>query len=365
MESTPVAPLPTRPKLRDSCNACSASKVKCNRDKPTCARCAKRGLACEYLVTRRAGRKHDKTRARSSTASSNSPQHPPLCTPEWSVSETPIPTLDYFSQLHSYSDSDQLTSLTGLTVDFDTFLGSPSSFPLLDPSDTLLPSNQSAQGHTNGSYLEASFLFEEEYSSLPIDSLPTTHPNSRDSTNGKTTPDNSSCSCLVKALDLFRQLLPPDSATCTQTHSPSRDQGLTTESIVATNARTVDAITHMLHCLCAHDGFLLVMVFMAAFKVMNWYAAAARGLSSDPQRDVAFAGSLTEDPCRLTAQSVLSELHRVQKLVNALSAKLKRYQPEESTGDGPFSSTVLHQLELDLRQRLRALSLEIVDILRR
>lgn len=335
MESTPAAPLPARPKLRDSCNACSASKVKCNRDKPTCARCAKRGLACEYLVTRRAGRKHDKARPRSSTTSSNSPQHPPLCTPEWSVSGTPIPTLDYFSQLHSYSDSDQLTSLTGLTVDFDTFLGSPSSFPLLNPPDSLLASsNQCAQGSTNGSYLEASFLFEEEFSSLPNESLPATHPNPTDSTHCKASPDDSSSSCLVKALDLFRQLLPPDFATCTRTHSPCRDQGFTTETIVATNAKTVDAITHMLHCLCAHDDFLLVMVSMAAFKVMTWYAAAARGLSPDPKRDdVAAAGSLTEDPGRLTAQSVLSELHRVQKLVNALSAKFKRYQPEESTGD--------------------------------
>jgi hypothetical protein len=252
--------------------------------------------------------------------------------------------------------------LAGLTVDFDTFLGSPCSFPLLDPPDNLLAlSNQSAQGSADKSYLEAPFVFEEEFPSLPNNSLPAAL-NPADST-AITSPDNSSCSCLIKALDLFRQLLPPDSATCTSTHS--RDQGLTTECIVAINANTVDAITHMLHCLCAHDGFLLVMVFMAAFKVMNWYAAAARGLSLDPQRDDVSAGPLTEDPGRLTAQSVLSELHRVQKLVNALSAKLKRYQTDDSTGDRPFSSTVLHQLELDLRQRLRALSLEIVDILRR
>ncbi|KAJ5448546.1 Aflatoxin biosynthesis regulatory protein [Penicillium cf. griseofulvum] len=348
MESTPATSLPARPKLRDSCNACSASKVKCNRDKPTCARCAKRGMACEYLVTRRAGRKHDKTRPRSNTGSSNSPQHPPLRTPEWSLSGTPNPTSN---------------QLAGLTVDFDTFLGSPCSFPLLDPPDNLLAlSNQSAQGSADRSYIEAPFIFEEEFPSLPNSSLPAA-PNSADST-AITSPDNSSCSCLVKALELFRQLLPPYSATCTRAHSP-RDQGLTTECIVATNAKTVDAITHMLHCLCAHDGFLLVMVFMAAFKVMNWYAAAARGLSLDSQRDDVSAGLLTEDPGRLTAQSVLSELHRVQKLVNALSAKLKRYQTEENMGDRPFSSTVLHQLELDLRQRLRELSLEIVDILRR
>ncbi|KAJ5711075.1 Aflatoxin biosynthesis regulatory protein [Penicillium malachiteum] len=364
MTSTQTAPIPARPKLRDSCNACSASKVKCNRQKPTCLRCAKRDLVCEYLVTRRAGRKHDKARPRSSTTSSNSPQRPPLYNPEWSVSGTPIPRLDEFS-------SDQLADLTNLTVDFDCFLGSPSSFPLLDSSDSLLASsNPSAQGSANGSYLEASFLSAEKFATIPNDSLPITYPNLSDLTNGQSNPNEWPCGCLASALDLFRQLIPPQPAGCTQIHISSYRQSPTTESIVATNARTVDAITQTLHCSCADDGFLLVMVFMAAFKVMSWYGTAARGLSTVSTRDdMSAVGSLMEDPRRLTAQSVFSELHRVQKLVNALSAKVGRYKPDSednaASGDQPFSSAVLHQLELDLRKRIRKLSLEIVDILKR
>ncbi|KAJ5726148.1 Aflatoxin biosynthesis regulatory protein [Penicillium malachiteum] len=361
MASNPTAPIPGRPKLRDSCNACSASKVKCNREKPTCLRCAKRGLVCEYLVTRRAGRKHDKARPRSGTTSSNSPQRTPLYTPEWSVSGTPIPRLDEFS-------SDQLADLTNLTVDFDSFLGSPSSFPLLDSSDSLLASsNLSAQGSANGSYLEASFLSADKFAAIPNDSLSTTYPNLSDLTNERFNQNEWPCGCLAASLDLFRQLIPPHPASCTRIHiSPSYKQDPTTESIVATNARTVDAITQTLHCSCANDGFLLVMVFMAAFKVMSWYGTAARGLNSDLTRnDLHSLGSLIEDPARLTAQSVFSELHRVQKLVNALSAKVGRYKTDDNTGDQPFSSAVLHQLELDLRKRIRALSLEIIDILKR
>ncbi|GKZ34934.1 hypothetical protein AbraIFM66950_005331 [Aspergillus brasiliensis] len=105
------------------------------------------------------------------------------------------------------------------------------------------------------------------------------------------------------------------------------------------------------------------MVFMAAFKLMNWYATAARGLSTDLKSDsIATTGS-ADDSIRVMAQSVLSELHRMQKLVNALSEKLKQYRSEE-TGDHLISSTVLHQLELDLRQRIRALSSEFIDLLR-
>ncbi|EUC46539.1 hypothetical protein COCMIDRAFT_25491 [Bipolaris oryzae ATCC 44560] len=50
-------PPPTGIRLRDSCQSCAASKTKCSKDKPQCARCAKRGTKCEYLVTQRTGRK--------------------------------------------------------------------------------------------------------------------------------------------------------------------------------------------------------------------------------------------------------------------------------------------------------------------
>lgn len=44
------------PKLRNSCDECTATKVGCSKEKPTCARCAKRELPCAYSATKRAGR---------------------------------------------------------------------------------------------------------------------------------------------------------------------------------------------------------------------------------------------------------------------------------------------------------------------
>ncbi|KAJ0120549.1 hypothetical protein J7T55_015278 [Diaporthe amygdali] len=44
------------PKLRDSCNACASSKIKCHKQKPTCSGCTRRGLKCEYLTSNRGGR---------------------------------------------------------------------------------------------------------------------------------------------------------------------------------------------------------------------------------------------------------------------------------------------------------------------
>ena len=50
---------PAAPKLRESCQVCASSKLKCSKEKPTCSRCAKRGLICEYVTAKRGGRRHD------------------------------------------------------------------------------------------------------------------------------------------------------------------------------------------------------------------------------------------------------------------------------------------------------------------
>jgi hypothetical protein len=52
-----------RPKLRASCDACAASKVKCSKDHPACARCSANGSQCIYGVSRKHG-KPGRTRKR-------------------------------------------------------------------------------------------------------------------------------------------------------------------------------------------------------------------------------------------------------------------------------------------------------------
>lgn len=53
---------PSGPKLKDSCDMCSSSKVKCNKEKPTCSRCRKLGYPCFYSPARRIGRPHPSRR---------------------------------------------------------------------------------------------------------------------------------------------------------------------------------------------------------------------------------------------------------------------------------------------------------------
>jgi hypothetical protein len=92
----------------------------------------------------------------------------------------------------------------------------------------------------------------------------------------------------------------------------------------------------------------------------------------------------------MAAQVVLSELHRSQGLVNQFSQRLKepaqgclrspsavmdsvtiRKSPNDSDSDrsnnidSPFSADMLERLELELRQQLRAVWQETVDVLQR
>lgn len=54
---TDSAKKPAR-KLKDCCDVCSAFKLRCDKQKPTCMRCANVNRACTYSPARRAGRPH-------------------------------------------------------------------------------------------------------------------------------------------------------------------------------------------------------------------------------------------------------------------------------------------------------------------
>ncbi|KAL7916585.1 hypothetical protein GGI35DRAFT_466143 [Trichoderma velutinum] len=48
---------PKTGKLRRTCEACAHVKIKCTKEKPTCSRCKNRGIACQYFIEKRPGRR--------------------------------------------------------------------------------------------------------------------------------------------------------------------------------------------------------------------------------------------------------------------------------------------------------------------
>lgn len=427
------------PKLRDSCQGCAASKLKCSRERPTCARCAKRGMVCEYFVTKRGGRRPT---SRLNANSSSSPRmENSLNIPAPATSASSPSSLSSFGRTadsltppglmqmslgnHRHSSSPFPDILPGIVTPADpTTTPSPASLTTthLDYFNLPIPlSILDTQGpdYLNPADAAAFFLqdnalavFGEAVFDLPSVPKPQTqtHPASRSSVTDRlhSARDYSSdpgCSCLLQALGLLKQLFPNASSSSTYMASLFPGQFPTIHSVIVENEQTIAVLNTMLQCPCSQDGYLLAIISLVVFKIMGWYAAAARETplshcnfnsgSGDgsakshldhgrrPHSEQVFKLWPSVDgeyEGRVAAQLVLSELHRVQQLINVLSQRLTAHGLQTSCLELPsspdyfyflnqdssaFPVTMLGQLEVDLRKRLRTLSVEIVDILRR
>ncbi|KAL2819644.1 aflatoxin regulatory protein-domain-containing protein [Aspergillus cavernicola] len=457
------APQGTR-KLRESCISCSRSKVKCDKEKPICGRCVRRGLPCEYMVSRRTGRTRvigiekpstgtttaTETTANSSTsnASSNpssiatdhsnhSTNHAriaqrvdtahhtlPVVTPHTpAITARPSPKSLHIQSPPHESDlwNALLSPNTSTSTDLSSLLSINSDlgqlFASLSPSHVDEPDEMDTDLHLHGlgelSVADpSSALMQglEGPDSIPAPaSTPKTHP----------------C-CLAICLDILMRLFPNARVSCQQPGSQDGPSKLCTiESVIEDNKQILDTIQTVLECRCAEDEYVATLVSLIVFKVLGWYVAVARDRSSDPGPDELASGGFESGShsrrpsmssfeeqvlhlptviggycvdghhqSRMAAQLVLSELYRVQRLVTLVSRRLEALRhrspsSESSTssssvsssvldsGGGygslalsgiptsPLSSTTLAHLEDDLRKRLRAVSSETINILRR
>lgn len=506
---SPRAPGRSAPKLRDSCQACAASKVKCHKEKPKCSRCAKRGLACEYLATKRAGRTSYKKQAAAAAAKRLNAHAnldallvaglPPTTTTTTCSTDAWF-TLDAFAAAnnnhhhhhHHHHDAaafdgsptlfgdmgtmDQTTPSTGLNPlpSFDDYLElslspttalspsstacsqlpDPSFFPLhngLEGLDLRRKSSTSSSCYDPNGFVDFDNPFGN--TSLPTGSggrdafpmldpsLLPSHSSRRSSANTTAvgSPQLPPCrsllsshcgaytSCLPRALDLLKQLAPQSCPLSSSKMSPQHESNKpsspppTIHSVIVHNRQTIDAVRSMLECPCAADNFLPIVLTLVVCKVFGWYAAAARvgsASSSSPSSPSSSSSSssgsqspLVEQPPKppqhrlaheqvvvvgnyycldgqdspyMAGQLVLSELHRVQRIVNQLSMRLTAQPSSSSSSSSPFSThstaygssrssssseafplslfsaPLLHQFERDLRKGLKKLSLDIV-----
>ncbi|KFY73938.1 hypothetical protein V499_05995 [Pseudogymnoascus sp. VKM F-103] len=231
--------------------------------------------------------------------------------------------------------------------------------------------------------------------------------------------ETSPCGCLMQALDLLKKL--STSSTSSRTAFPSLDATDMPRTVNASSAQTVvfenkqgmEAVSSKLACSsCVDDGFLLTVISMIVLKILERYATVAQAQprktgKSEPETDnpVRLSISTTSGSDdwmrapnhvlngsyddggseRVAAQLVLSELHRVQRLVNQLSPKLKGPKEREgqniapkmrywgrprAAGDGDrmtltsILAGTLDQMERDVRKSLSTLSAEIINGLR-
>jgi len=395
-------------------------------------------MECKYLVTRRAGRKHEPrpsmtaatTLAQPSSSASPDPGASPVPTQHSSLQQS-IDFQDFSAS--AASPTDNSSWWTTLGTEMDDFFVSPLGFQSPDATDwdTSLQSLFSLAEDlgTNNStkedfyFNDASHHMQEGSVMVLDDSSGSTksskqaslldhdpHPSGALGWESHLGPPSfqagSSCGCLLRVLGLFKHLFRSTAMAC----QCSKEQGddhidspslPTIQAVIAENEQTIETVTAVLQCPCSQDSYLLAIISLVIFKVLAWYAAAARDtpvtvseqgqnsddkLQANPRRPslchseqvlhspapmIGRSPVKGEDQARAAAKLVLSELHRVQRLVNELSQRLGAFNGQGSIRDcdedlaHPLSATMLHLLEAGMRKRLRKLSLGIVEMLRR
>ncbi|KAL2853659.1 aflatoxin regulatory protein-domain-containing protein [Aspergillus pseudodeflectus] len=426
-----VASIPPTPtiKLRGSCHACALSKLKCSQDKPTCARCTKRGTACQYLASKRAGRKQgSRTGSNNPTKSVNQPKPSDEGDDRKNFVAASTQLMHYALQqdrsLDSYrghphhqrtpsypdsvpsllSSAGPTTPLTFSHSDFESFLSSPVSLSMLDvPEVDYFAGAEINFRDLNDFPDPAAFLTPEDSLPMPEDNLSKSSPVPESQTLSTDMPSSPpsidlytpanilQCSCFSRSLALLRELFPNHTACCTtssQKNEYSTNPPPTIQQVITQNEKTVTEIGQILDCYCSQDGYTLTIITLTVLKVLAWYGAVAQESRAAGEQQIhaeqidrapVVIGSYHlngDEQSRMAAQLVLSELHRVQRVVNTLSERLKSQGLQESMGGRPDGTCLdghesvlpvhlLDQLAADLRARLRGLSGQIVDRLRR
>ncbi|KAL2808486.1 hypothetical protein BJX63DRAFT_439385 [Aspergillus granulosus] len=219
-----------------------------------------------------------------------------------------------------------------------------------------------------------------------------------------------SCRCVAQALDLLKVLSSAKSPPVSPFGGPGAATMSSAQAVLAENQQYIETVSSLLSCSsCTDDPFLLAIVSMIVLKILERYAATARtqvssvrgagepdtGQRPTPSmissgkgqmRPLSRSYNMPRDDStggRVPARLVLSELHRVQRLVNLLSPKLKRSQEPDTRGfehaawgrhnvangndkahSTPFSPNTLAQMEGDMRKSLSSLSADIINRLR-
>ncbi|KAI1328258.1 hypothetical protein F5Y16DRAFT_398663 [Xylariaceae sp. FL0255] len=445
----------TTSKLRDSCHACAVSKIKCLKQKPTCSRCAKRDIPCEYIATKRPGRKPE--RERKQFASNKDGKDNPSVVSSSSQLQQGEQYVNTGSTIQVATPSSEGLTFMDMSTAPASAISSSLGSGTSSAEEPITPQDLGALQDPLGDFLNmpidigdvnslASFLLELENHEITAsfevtDFMSVTASADLFSTSSGNTfpamlssgysqeprklekdrPDvkDPACSCLMQALDMMKKLFwsgtsdfprgetSPWAINGSDSLNEFLDQSsISPQDVVTENKQATEAMILILDCPCSKGSYQLVMLAMIMLKMMGKYAStlynptskgpgglptdnhhAAKGLAGKSATYHLDAGTAR----RMTTQLILSELHRIQGLVNRLSSKIRdqsersSVQGEEKPGlehdDGNqpasffgisnsvvastmFSVNTMKQIETDLRQALNHLSSELIGILR-
>lgn len=403
-------PTRAREKLRESCNTCASSKVRCSKDQPSCVRCTNRRLYCHYSPSRRTGKRRATSDGPASSTSSDidppisaadsrayekqsRPKHETTSDTDGAFKSTPTLSdlnLDYFNSdgmfpwdstpflvgsdngPSSYSASSESTDsyMGSSSLDFNALLA-PGGF---DGIDTLL----------GGLYQDPTPTIREALASPPsVQYVPFCSNHSAD--------EPSDCMSLaIKTL----QSLHMAPLTCSIASGFPRRNAFssdpTIEHVLATNRAVLDSVSVILSCYCSLNAQLALVLTLIGSKLIAWYRAVLCVKNDDQPRHSKFGTTdmMAErvlnspstvgkynlegaDKGKMQAQLVLSELRHVVRLVEQLAKHFGDDGPGIRDALGEVGKTgnrsvslLCEQLQVYLKEGVQSVTKEAIRILR-
>ncbi|KAF2794400.1 hypothetical protein K505DRAFT_349312 [Melanomma pulvis-pyrius CBS 109.77] len=400
-------------KLRASCDACSRAKVKCDKVRPTCHRCGNMGICCNYSPSMRLGkprknRNPDGSIMRDvSPASSCGPLGPrpdmiPRTTSSYTNESSPEPSDPFFfgpaTPEYHYQDafmsqgfegsqspySEAGSFVSGWSNDDQMMFQSPTDFltpiPHYPP-----PTSPYAAHHVRSTSVQSQpemFAPMEGLHSPPMPSpqyfgmadqhsLPLFAPEKMSSPEPMMpaplpTPPASatvqSHDCTQFAFQTLNSLYAPPSSQPSAGDFNGASNGLPTlDSVLSTNKAAVDKLFVLLGCPCSGNPHFSTTIAFTIVKILSWYQAVA-GVNPDSSFNTqmeAFTPTPIslgefrldgEDEDTFRTQLVLSELRKVEKLIDKFSERYCKHSNPVETG---IDGGVYGALESLLRTRVR------------
>lgn len=328
-KDTTSPPAPNKPrsaprKLRETCDACALSKIRCGREQPNCSRCVSQRLCCNYSISRRMGKRRASSigmiptfgveygeQAVSSGGSSSSFISPTLTTISLSTEVTgssgsSVGQQQTLSEALQYAESFDFGfpavgtaaalhnedlmmlhrfDLNGLMSDEftprDTSIPSPFDPALLEPWLWASPNSR----HTDS-------FFSDNIDSLRPSLTPSTTapsminsiyapignvhaiPSKFDCPIAKTTAsfgDIDSKDCVHTILSVLQlQYVSPYSCRISAEDKPNYP---TVDQVLNDNKSAIASISAVFECSCASDPVTLILLTLLISKMLAWYSA--------------------------------------------------------------------------------------------
>ncbi|KAF7594159.1 hypothetical protein BBP40_010008 [Aspergillus hancockii] len=273
-------------KIRDSCDFCSLSKVKCDRGQPQCLRCIRSGVTCHYSESRRFGRARQIYAAHSSTtrpiakAVGRQAQSMPW---QDAYNNSDIPytkpgTTPHTQPAIHHSSADYVPSLE--------VSGSP-YFQMSDPVSNV----SNVPGHSPDHLSKGA---ESETTSIS-GSVPPDLGNagltnivmqktllSDSATLRQSTMQREGTDCMKHALSALQELHALD-GSCVRLSGLPTCPRCTLDAAVRNNRLAIKKVVDVLNCPCAQDMSIMLLLVLITHRVMkSYHTLMAQGLDLFP-----------------------------------------------------------------------------------